>query len=181
MFLQSALKSRLQITSPSFLYFKTVQYSTKCVECSIIDRKNKAFDLVCAGSHCKQKSQKTLTEKLHCAAWSLWHCPYCDSFPSSVQSSSERLTKYRCGKKRTSMHPRKMPLYRHKAAVCDMHCHENGALCALNAHLQHRTDNTRNWTLPFCLASYFSCKFILGRDRYGYIKGNEWIKSLLKL
>lgn len=45
----------------------------------------------------------------------------------SVQSSSQRLTKYRCGKKRTSVHPRKMPLYSHKATVCAMHCHENGA------------------------------------------------------
>lgn len=28
-----------------------------------------------------------------------------------------------------------------------MHCHENGALCALNAHHQHRTDKQE---LPFC-------------------------------
>lgn len=62
--------------------------------------------------------KETLTEKLHRASWSVWHCPHCFSPPTSAQSSSHRLTKYRCGekKKRAVVRPRKMPLYSHEAA-----------------------------------------------------------------
>lgn len=149
-----------QITSPPFsllFFFKAARYSSK-LHRLFSHRENKAFDPVRAGSRLPwrkgkkrrgeggREGDKTLTEKLHRAAWSLWHCPYCVSPPTSVQSSSHRLTKYRCGKekKRTGVHPRKMPLYSHKAAVCTMHCHENWALYALNTHLQQKTNNTRN-------------------------------------
>lgn len=83
------------IASPPFLSFKSSTIFSK-VLWQFYNRENKAFDLACAGSRYKQKSQGTLTQKLHCAVWSPWHCPYCVSPPTSVQSSSQRLTKYRC-------------------------------------------------------------------------------------
>lgn len=62
--------------------------------------------------------KETLTEKLHRASWSVWHCPHCVSPPTSAQSSSHRLAKYRCGerKKRAGVRLRKMPLFSHGAA-----------------------------------------------------------------
>lgn len=114
----------------------SVYYSEKSSDCSVTKRrKNKAFDLVRARSRCEQKKKnlgKTLTQKLHCAVWSLWHCPYCVSPPTSAQSSSQRLTKYRCREKRTGVHPRKMPLYRHKGAgMCNALSWKFSLMCSV--------------------------------------------------
>lgn len=70
----------------------------------------------------KGGAKETLTEKLHRASWSVWHCPHCVSPPTSAQSSSHRLAKYRCGekKKRVCVRTRKMPLYSHE--VASVHC-----------------------------------------------------------
>lgn len=72
------------------------------------------------------------------------------SVSAPTVSGSERLTKCRYWWKRTSVRTWQTPLYRHKAAACAMHCHENGALCALNTYLQHRTDK-KDLFMPFCL------------------------------
>lgn len=132
------------ITSPPPL--SVLLWEVQWLLCNREKKKNKAFDLVHARSRCEQKNLgKTLTQKLHCAVWSLWHCPYCVSPPTSVQSSSQRLTKYRCREKRTGVHPRKMPLYRHKGAGMCNALSRNGALCALDAQCARLNPNHRTF------------------------------------
>lgn len=86
--------------------------------------------------------KETLTEKLHRASWSVWHCPHCVSPPTSAQSSSHRLAKYRCGerKKRAGVRPRKKPLYSHEAASVRNAVSGKLSLVPLNTHLQQRAN-----------------------------------------
>lgn len=62
-----------------------------------------------------------------------------------------------------------------------MHCHENGALCALDAHC---AASIQSWhyhelDISFCLASHFSWKFILVREGFEYIKGYSFFVSII--
>lgn len=166
--------TRINPTNKS--YFKSSMRFCK-VLWQFYNRENKALDLACAGSRCKQISQETLTQKLHCAVWSLWQCPYCVSPPTSAQSSSQRLTKYRCRWKRAGVLQRKMLLYRHKVPTCVLHCHENRALCALNAHCVPSAQTWQYYELnvPLCWQVALAT-FIIGRQGFGLIWRNICIR-----
>lgn len=110
------------ITSPCSLYLKAVWYSAECFDSFIMEKTNLlTWPVQAVGA--SEKSQETVTQKLHCAVGSLCHCLHCVSPPTSVQSTSQETHKIQV------RHPRKMPLYGRSAAVCAGHSHED-----MNAH-----------------------------------------------
>lgn len=79
-------------TPPRFLYSAEYRFAPK-VLWQLCNGENKAFDPVWH----KQKNPRKPWHK-NCTVLfdHYWHCPYCVSPPTSLQSSSQRLLKYRC-------------------------------------------------------------------------------------